>query len=563
MDERTGHVIVAVMLIVLAIPAGVAVAQDLSTHTASAGNVYETNNGLEVQLTTTEEISKTPFDGNQTVQLTKTSFSSAGSGRVEINNFGNVSSETFAQYTITTSGNPITITDAETQPVTVSGGVDQLSVGEAVVDDGRADFALEASGPVTLSVENMQNVSTGVKLVDSNGNDVDGVTSAPGGDAEFEIPAGSYSGLRLQTGPSELRLHDETQPGALLDVNGTIEVRFFVQNSDEQQTEVITRKATNGTVSMIGLPADKRLIASTNVDGYFQRSIAIQSILNQQDLYMLPETQDASQVDWVLDDESGDFPATETTLYVERALEVNGTTQWRVIVGERFGATERIATTLKTGDRYRLRVRSEAGDVRVLGSYTAAGPAQEPLRIGQVNFPGADDTGAALSTNVDTDDGMFEYRYNDPQGRTQKLNVTVVRNSDGQVVYNDTVEGPVSTTRERIPLSQLGHTDDESYRVEYRADRGTAGVYNGDRQVGDLPDIAKNWNLDPRLLNLFGYITVIAIFGATVILSARHAGIVASTVAMGLSLIGVLQISQILIGFAFVVSGLFAVGGRR
>jgi hypothetical protein len=158
---------------------------------------------------------------------------------------------------------------------------------------------------------------------------------------------------------------------------------------------------------------------------------------------------------------------------------------------------------------------------------------------------------------------VLDYRYADTRGQTQNLTVTVVNLSTSKVEYQSSLSGPITTTRGQIPFSQINYSQDSAYRVEYSADRGTAGIFDGTRAVGDIPEIADEWNIDPRILEIFGFIFIFAMFGATVILSPRHAGLVASVVAMGLNVIGVVSINSILLGFGFVVSGLFAAGGRR
>ncbi|QKG91693.1 hypothetical protein HPS36_02090 [Halorubrum salinarum] len=354
--------------------------------------------------------------------------------------------------------------------------------------------------------------------------------------------------------PEVLELRNESAPNTLVTEESDIEVRFFGRESGE----VITRTATNGTVDMTGLPVDEPLIASTDVDGYFQRSIAIDSILEQQRMFLLPESADASQVDWVLDDNSGRFDPGETTLFIERPIEIDGTTKYRVIYGEQFGGTGRTASTLATGDRYRLRVENQDGNTRLLGSYLAAGAAQETLTVGSVDFPGLDDTGTAFSAVLNDEDGVIDYRFADDSAETDELTVEIYKN--GELVRNSTLSGPVQTVREQVPLSDLNHSEGDSYRIEYSADRNGI-VIDGERIVGDVPELADDWNIDAGLLNILGMITIVASFGGVVILSPRHAGIVAFSVAFALSIIGVVAINQVLIGLGFVASGLFAAAG--
>jgi len=362
--------------------------------------------------------------------------------------------------------------------------------------------------------------------------------------------------------PSELEIRDEQNPDTLLTNPGNAEVRFYTDSD-----QVYTRSPTNGTISLSGLPADETFVAAVSVQGYNTRTITINSLLEQQTAYLLDENATVAEVDFELSDQTNQFPADQTTLFVQRAITQNNSTAWRTIVGERFGATGTVPTTLAAGDRYRLKVRNRDGDMRALGSYVAAGAAVESLRIGQVTFQGAQDSGASFSSRYDSTSSSeaVDLRYVDPSGDTDTLNVTVRRqDANNTVVFEDSISGPIQTYRERIPTSSLpGHSADSSYRVEYSAARaGTTIPVSGNRTIGDVPSVATDWPIDPPFLNIAGYLTVLALFGAMVILSPRHAGLVGSSTAFALSIMGIIAINSLVLSFALVVSGLFAVGGE-
>jgi len=370
------------------------------------------------------------------------------------------------------------------------------------------------------------------------------------------------SATRTFTTPEQLEIRDEQNPDTLITNPGSAEVRFYTDSD-----QVYTRSPDNGTISLAGLPADETFVAAVSVEGYETRTITIDSLLEQQTAYLLSENATVAEVDFELNDQTNQFPADQTTLFVQRAITRNNSTAWRTIVGERFGATGTVPTTLAAGDRYRLKVRNRDGDMRALGSYVAAGAAIEPLRIGQVTFQGAQDSGASFSSRFDStsESEAVDLRYIDPSGDTDELNVTVRRqDANNTVVFEDSISGPITTYRERIPTSALpDHTDDSSYQVEYSAARSGAAVpISGNRTIGDVPSVATDWPVDPQFLNIAGYLTVLALFGAMVILSPRHAGLVGSATAFALSIMGVIAINALVLSFALVVSGLFAVGGE-
>lgn len=426
---------------------------------------------------------------------------------------------------------------------------------------GDADFGTDVGDEVTVTfIDESDDSVMGTQTVTQNQTVTETFKDPVAGTNTWSVTVEDNFSNTVQSSsytfetPKELELRNESAPGQLVTAQSDIEVRFFAQESGD----VITRTTSDGTVNMTGLPVDEPLIASTDADGYFQRSIAIDSIIEQQRMFLLPESADASQVDWVLDDNTGRFDPTETVLYVERPIEINGTTKYRTIYGETFGGTGRTASTLATDDRYRLRVDNQQGNVRLLGSYVAAGAAEEELTVGSVDFPGLDDTGTAFSAQLDDDADVIEYRFADDAAETSELTVEIYRN--GSLIENATLNGPVQTAREQITLSSLNHSEGDSYRIEYSAERNGI-VVSGSRIVGDVPELSDDWNIDSGLLNILGFVTVIAAFGGVVILSPRHAGIVATSLLFGLSIIGVVTVSNILVGFAFVTSGIFAAAG--
>jgi hypothetical protein len=439
-------------------------------------------------------------------------------------------------------------------PVTLS--VDVAGVGSAY------------GGSATVSFYNSSGGQIGQDTLSADGTATATYNNPVAGSNEWYATVQGSNGLsdtlpnQTFQAPEQLEIRDEQNPGTLITNPGSAEVRFYTDSD-----QVYTRSPDNGTISLAGLPADETFVAAVSVEGYNTRTITIDSLLEQQTAYLLSENATVAEVDFELNDQTNQFPADQTTLFVQRAITRNNSTAWRTIVGERFGATGTVPTTLAAGDRYRLKVRNRDGDMRALGSYVAAGAAIEPLRIGQVTFQGAQDSGASFSSRFDStsESEAVDLRYVDPSGDTDELNVTVRRqDANNTVVFEDSISGPIDTYRERIPTSALpGHTDDSSYKVEYSAARSGAAVpISGNRTIGDVPSVATDWPIDPQFLNIAGYLFILALFGAMVILSPRHAGLVGSATAFALSIMGVIAINSLVLSFALVVSGLFAVGGE-
>jgi len=436
------------------------------------------------------------------------------------------------------------------------------------VDVTDADFGRVQNDSLTVEFRDGSGATIGTDTLTSNGTVTATYSDPVAGRNDWSVTVTDVYENTATAGPitfrtpAELEIRDEQNPGTLITNPGSAEVRFYTDSD-----QVYTRSPSNGTISLAGLPADETFVAAVSVEGYETRTITIDSLLEQQTAYLLDANATAAEVDFELNDQTNQFPADQTTLFVQRAITRDNSTAWRTIVGERFGATGTVPTTLAAGDRYRLKVRNRDGDMRALGSYVAAGAAIEPLRIGQVTFQGAQDSGASFSSRFDStsESEAVDLRYVDPSGDTDELNVTVRRqDANNTVVFQDSISGPINTYRERIPTSALsGHTDSSTYKVEYSAARaGSAVPISGNRTIGDVPSVAKDWPIDAQFLNIAGYLTVLALFGAMVILSPRHAGLVGSATAFALSIMGVIAINSLVLSFALVVSGLFAVGGE-
>jgi hypothetical protein len=526
---------------------------NISIQNANSSVVVEEWTGSEWRNVNKERYSTS---GNKTLDISEASFDTLRTNVTFVKKGSEASARLLDESILFTDRDP-----ELASPSPSSGKTVQESPVKLRIDVSDADFATSQGDELTVTFYDESDGSKlGTQTITQNQMVNETFDNPVAGTNEWSVRVeDSYGNVvesqtfSFQT-PEVLELRNESAPNNLVTEESNIEVRFFGQESGE----VITRTASNGTVDMTGLPVDEPLIASTDVDGYFQRSIAIDSILEQQRMFLLPESADSSQVDWVLDDNSGRFDSGETTLFIERPIEIDGETKYRVIYGEQFGGTGRTASTLATGDRYRLRVENQDGNTRLLGSYLAAGAAQETLTVGSVDFPGLDDTGTAFSAVLDKDDGVIDYRFADDSAETDELTVEIYRN--GELVQNSTLSGPIQTVREQVPLSELNHSEGDSYRVEYSAGRNGI-VVDGERIVGDVPELAKDWNIDEGLLNILGMVTIVGSFGAVVILSPRHAGLVAFSVAFALSIIGVVAMNQILIGLGFVASGLFAAAG--
>lgn len=450
-------VVVAVLLIVVVPIGAVSVS---NTHTATSGVTYQTNSGLEVTLNDDREVESVPFADNQTFRSDGVTIAADGPAEVSVTD-QTFSEGTMQLSTIDATSTPITATrDTLNTEVTVSGGASALIVHNITLDDGETDLEVVASSQTTLTVTNVP-ADIGLQAVDSNGDVIAGTTDTDGGITELTIPTGSYS-LRLQQGPSELEIANESAPSELISIsNGTAEVQFF----GDSET-VTTRPINNGTVDFEGLPADEEFIVSIRADGYRSRTIRVPSLFEQRRAYLLPDSTNAVQVRFTLDDVTGTY-SERSTLYVEKPITVNNSTDYQIIVSDQFGV-EGVTPYLEDGVRYELRVVSETGQTAQLSTFDADTSGTVPLQPTAPAVERPDDEAVGYDIGYSAESDTISIEYVDPTNSTGELTVSVV-SADGETVIK-----PNQTYTSADGLSLSVGTDgdlNETYYVNVEGSR--------------------------------------------------------------------------------------------
>lgn len=554
--------IAAVVVILLAAPTAVVLAQTLS-HQASAGTTYVTNSGTEVTLTDDRSIRANPFAADDTW----------ANGTVVVTGQGGdigIGDQTY-------DGDQITVTDVDASAGVVSvertdlsrsvtfesGDASTVELRDYAVDNGDADLAYASSGGVTVTLDGLP-TGVGIGAVDPATGDVyDSVTTSTG-TVTFALPSGTNT-VALKTVPSELQVRNEANPDELIDGNVTLEAQFF----GEDET-VFERPVTNGTVDLTGLPPDEPLVVSvseTNASDYVQRRILIESIVETREIYLLPTSQPSAEIRFELADDTGRFDAGDSILRVQKPVTRNNVTKYRTISGDRFDASGQFPTVLEDGGRYRLIVENDAGEKRVLGSYTVQGAAIATIPIGEVEFTGDVSEGAAMQASLRDapDDAAHNHEarivYLDPEGETSDITISV-ENETGAALRPETTEDLNGTTEayvETYPLSTDFDPETDSATVTVDAQRGFE-TETFTRQIGDVPEVFTNAPIDPSILELMGFVSIIALIGLLVIQSPPLAALVGPGYAGLLSLLGIVPIPMPAVVLAGLVGVLAVVG---
>jgi hypothetical protein len=431
-----------------------------------------------------------------------------------------------------------------------------------------ADFGTPQGDSLNVTFEtkapNESSFSTaGSETLTANGTANTSLTADVGGTWEWRATATDSYGesVTSQTftfsAPGRLEIRNETTPQNLINVSGsaTATVTFFGSET------VVERPINNGTVDLTGLPADEEFVAAIDADGYYSRRIVIPSIYQQETAYLLPENATAANIVFKLDDSTGNFDPEETTLFIEKAITRNNSTEYRVVAADEFGASGEFAVDLLDDTRYRLRVMNAQGDQRVLGSYTTSGDALATVPIGDVAIGDDYDGGAAVQTNL-VESGDYQYvkvTYVDSANATDSLELGVELENGTVVRPNttETVSGDVYS--ETINVSQ--YPDDTTYRVYYSADRSGETLSGTDTLNGVSAPLA-GVPLDPQVASIGSWVGILAVGGLIGIASGPFGALAMVVTATFFTILGTVGIPSLLLTIAGAVAILARIGDR-
>jgi hypothetical protein len=373
--------------------------------------------------------------------------------------------------------------------------------------------------------------------------------------------------------PAEIKIRNEEQPTQLINGQTKVELTFFGRDGT-----VVSKTTTNGRIDMTGLPLDEEFTARAEGADFLNRRIFVESVLDQQSIYLLNTSANAAQIEFNVEDDTGQFQVRESRLLVEKPItrdfDGDGTneTQFDTIAGDTIGNTREFPAALEIGERYRLRVINDEGDVRELGSYTVKGPATPVLRIGQVQLEtdGRESYAADLETfteDVDddgTDEQFVRVEYKDPGDRTEGFDFTVENQETNTTVIDRDVNqelGTFSTTQ------QVNSSDRSTFKLNWSGQRaqpnGTVTQIGGSRFGGTIPGIGERLPIDPRWLSLVGFVSIVAVAGLIVIIDSALAATAATGWASLLTLLGIVAIPAPALGLAGAVAVTAVVGRVR
>jgi hypothetical protein len=369
--------------------------------------------------------------------------------------------------------------------------------------------------------------------------------------------------------PANVTIRNETKPTQII-TGANVTVTFY--GEDGETVETFNDSNDDGKIDMTGLP-NVPFVATVDIEGYHDRRAYINKITQQQDIFLLNSTEypiDNGSVftEFALDDKTGNFPTDETVLEVQRSLNISGgdSKQWYTVAGDKFGATNRFPFTGEYQKRYRLVVENSQGDRRILGSYTPTVGGIQTVEIGQVEFSAEVEQGVAVQTSAYRFDGSEYLRIGVWTGDTDadEFEYRVVRsdNESHVIISNTTITLGEQSTMINRNLSALDPSagDDQGYKIDWTVKKPADEDVSGTDYVGTLRIF--DFDLDPTVLNLMGWVGLVAFAGITSLRSPTIAMIGTTVIAAGMTMIGILAVPNVLIMLAGTIAAFYLVGSK-
>jgi outer membrane protein assembly factor BamB len=212
-----------------------------------------------------------------------------------------------------------------------------------------------------------------------------------------------------------------------------------------------------------------------------------------------------------LDDRTGRYPPSNTTLAIKRDMDGDG--QVDLIHRESFGAANRVGANVKQDREYQLIIENDDGDTRRLGAWTAIGESlvQLEVRAFDFNIPeqGAGWASQASLEETDNDTEVFRWQFSDPSENTSRLEVAIYeRDNRSNGLLNQTYSdlGNVSYTQQLT-----GNQTGKAWVVELDGTRN--GETFTSREIVGETDLSPGIPLDPFYQEMFAVLLLLVLAG--------------------------------------------------
>jgi len=389
-------------------------------------------------------------------------------------------------------------------------------VGPATDGSGNSigSTTLNANGTATLSYD----AKAGTNSISWSATDSHGLTA---------------SASQSFDAPSQLTVRNVSNQQKVTNANATVQL-YRAGNKT-----VIERNASQGDISLGGLPASATYVVSVTADGYETRRTLLRSVFEQQSVYLVPANRTTHIVEFSISDRTGDFDS-RAELQILRPLNTSNTNadelEYQVVAGDRIGSQSQVKVTLQDGVRYRIRIATPSGSTkRTLGAFVPRTDRIVDLKIGELRFEVAtgQQTFNASATTVENQQGnvtALRFAYNDPQQLTSSIQVSF-QTANGTVLGNYSTAGPLGNYSATQPVT-AATARNSTFVVKYEL------VRNGTTITGSLRPGLNRYGtgipLAPGLKQLFSVGFLLVVGGLFSAQNARVGAVITPLFAGGL-----------------------------
>lgn len=361
-----------------------------------------------------------------------------------------------------------------------------------------------------------------------------------GSNSWYAVATDSYGNeLTSQTftfnAPSTLRLLNESDPDQLVTTNSEVEVTFF---SGDQ---VITRTTTDGTVDLTGLPADKTFTVQVEANGYVTRQAVIQGIVEQQNIYLLPDSVESVATRFTIDDPTGQFATSNTRIAVKKPITKNGSTNYEIVASDIAGEGG-YATILQQDQRYLLEVtNTETGSTRSLGPYVATEAQTVNLRIEALDFQfGSNEAGYQWDATYENEtEPAISFDWKTTTATAQTLDVTIrERGGDGTVIFDESYTEPEQVSELAIIADSVENPQATTWLVEWEATLADGNTVSGSAVAGPSKLPVEMPNVPDQVVSVLSILVILLVAGLFSAANVTVGAIVTSLTAGGLWFVG-------------------------
>jgi hypothetical protein len=318
--------------------------------------------------------------------------------------------------------------------------------------------------------------------------------------------------------PAGVQIRNETSPSQV--ITQAVNLTIF---ADDQ---VFNRSTTTGAFNLAELPTNQPLVIEATSPGFFDRTVYVPSVFEQQDIYLLNKTVGTIQSRFVLSDPTGQFDS-QDILVIKKPIASGNETRFESIYGDAFGS-EGVTVDLESNTRYNLVLRTREGIIQDVGPYRS--DVGETVTV-QPGSPGIDIAGAQTTWTTDasiiqnsTGAYKIEFGYNDTVGVTESVGVFVHERGDrsAQLGANRSYTAVSNVTGlYNLTEEQADKTWVDQYTINRDGER-----YTPTEEVATLQDLTSG--LDPLWQSVIGIGILLLSAGLFSQLNAGVGGVVVS-----------------------------------